>query len=482
MIRSIHNLANGIYPQGVIYYFPSRDAVEDFSKTRFTPLINDNPCIRRHLKSTDSVFVKKVGKSFLTLKGATATQNIKGHKKDSMAVRSTPADEAILDELDLFDQAIIDMIPDRLLNSKFKRITGLGSPTIPDHGISRGFDESDQKYPLSKCSACGHYTNIAREFPKSVKFKKDGDEFVPYFACMKCSREINPFEYEFVADYPDREISGYHVPHLITPNCELNLVMDRWREAQIDRTKLGTFYNSILGFPYIPAEDKLLQSDVLACCGNDIMESSSVTETAMGVDIKKRCHNIIIARKVDSERSKIIYLVRVKGFDAVYDLALKFNVKSAVVCLRPYEEEFGKFRDKCQKKQIRVFGSEYNPSYKQKVFMKTDEKAGIYTLHRTQAFDKSHAYIKNKKVELPRQCGEVDEFAKQLCACAKVLEETEEGDRIYKYLKQGEEDYRNALNYLMIALEDLTSYQGMSAPGFKMEQQKVWNPLTHGLN
>ncbi|GAG89909.1 unnamed protein product, partial [marine sediment metagenome] len=168
MIRSIHSLIYGIYPQGVIYYFPSRDAVEDFSKTRFTPLINDNPCINRFLKSTDSVFVKKVGKSFLTLKGATATMNLKGRKKDSMAVRSTPADEAILDERDLFDQAIVDMIPDRLLNSEFKRITNLGSPTMPDFGISKEFDLSDQKNSMIKCIACGNYTCLAGDFPDSA--------------------------------------------------------------------------------------------------------------------------------------------------------------------------------------------------------------------------------------------------------------------------------------------------------------------------
>ncbi len=107
------------------------------------------------------------------------------------------------------------------------------------------------------------------------------------------------------------------------------------------------------------------------------------------------------------------------------NIAKKYNVKSAVIDMRPYEEEFGNFRDA---EPYRVFGAEYNPSYKQKTPIKVDEKAGIYTIHRNQAFDKSHAWFRNKMVEIPRKCAEVDEFARQMCNCAKVLEETEEGD------------------------------------------------------
>ncbi len=483
MLRSIHCLVTGIYPQGVIYYFPSRDAVEDFSKTRFTPLISDNPCIRKHLKSTDSVFVKKVGKAFLTLKGATATKNIKGRKKDSTAVRSTPADEIIRDERDLFDEAIVAMMPDRLLNSKFKREVDLGSPTIPDFGISKVFYLGSQKNMMHKCEHCGGYTCLVDEWPNCIKYKRatTHEKFIPYFACIKCKKEINPLAGEFVSKHPGREIKSYHVPHLITPNCELPLVMSRWEETQEDGSKLGTFYNSILGLPHIDTEARLTDTDVFACCGNDVMRTSlSINQTAMGVDIGKQYHTILIGEKVDEKRAKVIYACRVKGFDAVYDVSRKYNVKSAVICIRPYEEEFNKFREKYSKK-MRIFGSQYNPSYKQIPYMKVDEKAGVYTLHRTQAFDRSHAWIRNRQIEFPRRCDEMNEVAKQLCNCAKIIEEDEiTGDRVYKYLKLGDDHYRSALNYLQIALGDLTHYQGMAAPDFQ-KKQSSYDPLNYGL-
>ena len=253
--------------------------------------------------------------------------------------------------------------------------------------------------------------------------------------------------------------------------------MDRWEEAQIDETKMGTFYNSMLGLPYLSAEERLTDTDVFACCGDDNMRDSiSIRKTAMGVDVGKAYHTVVIGEKVDALRAKIIYLCRVKGFDAVHDIARKYNVQSAVVDIRPYEESFTKFQ---AAESYRVFGAEYKD--KQKGDVKTDEKLGIYSLLRNQIFDRTHTWIKNRQLELPRKCSEVEEFAKQMCNCAKVLEENEQGDRVYRYIKLGPDHYRSAVNYLYMALGDLTHYQGMSAPGYNSNKQDDYDPLNYGM-
>ena len=242
---------------------------------------------------------------------------------------------------------------------------------------------------------------------------------------------------------------------------------------------MGTFYNSILGLPYLAAEERLTEEDVLACCGNDVMRTElSIRETAMGVDVGKAYHTVVIGEKIDDKRARIIYLCRVKGFPAVHDIARKYNVKSAVVDIRPYEESFNNFQ---KSEPYRVFGAEYKD--KQRQFLKTDEKAGVYSLLRTQIFDKTHAWIKGKNVEIPRRCEEVKEFARQMCNCGKVLEETEQGDRVYRYIRLGDgnDHYRSAMNYLYIALQDLTQWQGMSAPGMKMVAGTGYDPLTWEL-
>ena len=490
MLRMIHALINRRQPQGGIYYFPKKEAVENFSKTRFGPLIADNPCIRKFLKRTNSVNIKQVGKAFISLLGASATTSIEG-KKDSTSVRSTPADEVVRDERDLFEDAMAEMTEDRLLNSTLKKEVDLGTPTIPDFGIDKVFGESDQKFRMIKCHACNGFTCIAEEFPNSIKYTKVGDRFEPYFGCIKCGKKIDVENGEYVAKYPDRYndkypmegISGYHVSHFITPNCDLTLVMAKYEKAMMDRSLMGLFYNKYLGFAYIAIEDRLRQQDVFGCCGDDVMKTSSSVGTAMAADIMKT-NRVVIAEKKGEEKAKIIYMARVSGYDALFDLALRFNVKSAVVCIRPYEEEFRKFQARCAKKTITVFGSAYPARDNVKAFLKTDEESGVYTVNKTEAMDKSHAWVKSGQLEIPRKCEEVNVFAKEVCNTAKTLEKNEHtGERTYRYREVGVggDHYRHCLNYLLLALLNLHDYQIGPEPVFAGGEQDAYNPLTFGL-
>ena len=43
VLKSMHGLISGRYPQGVLYLFPTVNDVTDFSKGRFSPLLDDNP-------------------------------------------------------------------------------------------------------------------------------------------------------------------------------------------------------------------------------------------------------------------------------------------------------------------------------------------------------------------------------------------------------------------------------------------------------
>jgi hypothetical protein len=490
MLREIHALIYRYYPQGSIYYFPDKVAVEGFSKTRFSPLVRDNACIKKHLKRTDSVSIKQVGKAMLSLLGCKATANIQG-KKDSNAVRSTPADSIIRDERDLFDDEMAEMSEDRMLNSKLQRIVDLGTPTIPDFGIDKLFGESDQKHWMIPCESCNEYTCIADEFPNSIRYKKDErGKYRPYFGCIKCGKEIYVVNGKFIPKFPEKYdpkypmegISGYHISHFITPNCNLNIVMQKYEAAQMDKSLMGLFNNKYLGHAYIPVEDRLLQQDVFNCCGNDNMKTQSSTVTAMAADIMKT-NRVVIAQKTGKEAAKIIYMARISGFDALFDLVQQFNVKSAVVCLRPYEESFRKFQARCKQydPEIKVFGSEYRD--KQQVMSKVNEETGTYVLSRTEIMDKSQSWVRSGKLEIPRKCEEVNIFAKEVCNTAKTLEvNTDTGDRVYRYRPVGDkqEHYRHCLNYLWMAILNVNDYAQLQHTGYDRDEQE-YNPMRYGL-
>lgn len=472
MVDAIHGLVYGKYPQGVIYYFPTESSVEAFSKTRFTPMIDDNPVIKKYLKNTNSVSIKKVGNTFLSLLGAKSTHILQGEKRDSTSVRSTPADYILRDERDLFEDDMAEQTKQRILNSKIKKEVDLGTPTIPDFGISKCFNESDQKHWLVKCDSCNTFTDLGEDFPNCVKFKDKN----AYFACKKCGAVISPRNGQWVAKYPDIEVSGYWIPHLLNANIDLNGVMKRYSQ-NLTEGKIGEFYNSILGLPYIAAEDRLTQNDVFACCDGEVMATDCPVGTAMGVDIGKTFH-VVIAKRLDNGSARIIYMARI-GFDdgwtALHDLANKFNVKSAVIDLRPYEDSFRVFQ---KGESYKVFGCEYRD--KMRHFEKVDDKEGVYVVSRTEIFDKTHIWTKSRKLLIPRRCSEVEEFARQMCNTAKVLEENERGDRLYRYRKLGDEHYRNAVNYLWLAVQNLYESDIYLQPHF-IQKEPEYNPLTYGL-
>jgi hypothetical protein len=241
-----------------------------------------------------------------------------------------------------------------------------------------------------------------------------------------------------------------------------------------------------LGIPYVSAEDALTLADVYACCGHEPMRTEMmIRPTAMGADIGKRYHTVVIGEKVSEKKSRIIYMCRVKGFDELYKLCKKYNVKSAVIDRRPYEESFEKFKERAENlKQgvdgsgVTVYGAEYKD--KQKNFVKTDEHIGTYSLSRTIMFDKTHNWVKSGLLEIPSRSREVEEYARQMCNCAKVLEEDEQtGDRIYRYQRtgDGEDHYRSATNYLYMALQVLDYEQGMQAAGYGRGESHDWNPM-----
>jgi phage terminase large subunit GpA-like protein len=124
MIRTIHGLISGRYPQGALYLFPSLGDVQDFSRGRFNPLINDNDSIARHVQDTDTMGIKRIGGRMLYMRGARATAKVGGFKRSSAALKSVPADRLILDERDEMAGDMVDLARERLSHSKVKVLHG----------------------------------------------------------------------------------------------------------------------------------------------------------------------------------------------------------------------------------------------------------------------------------------------------------------------------------------------------------------------
>ena len=186
-LRSIHGAITGKYPRGILYLFPSKSDVTDFSKARIAPLIEDNPeSIGKWVVETDTSNLKQIGTAFLYLRGMRARVGLK----------SIPVDFIVFDELDEAPQIAVDMAMERMAHSEVREVLKLSNPTLPDFGIDKAFQETDQRYWLLKCPSCSHYTCLEDTFPACL-VELSGGKVIR--ACEKCKTELDPAIGEWVA-------------------------------------------------------------------------------------------------------------------------------------------------------------------------------------------------------------------------------------------------------------------------------------------
>jgi len=445
VLKSLHGMIYGYYPSGVLYLFPTNDDVNDFSKSRFRPLIWANRnSIGKYVQDTDTASLKKVRDAFLYLRGARLSQAIEGDHKESTKLRSIPVDCVIYDEFDLMEDDVRAKAQGRMGHSRIQEEHFLSNPTIPDFGIDAMFQESDQRHWHRKCESCREFTCAELEFPGCVKIRKDG---TGYIGCKKCGKELKIFPGEWVAACPDRKIVGRRWSKLTSVFHDPADILEKFNNPP--RGNLGDVYRLDLGFAYIAAEDRLRQSDVFGCCGNDIEYASHKGPCAMGVDVGKIKH-VIIGIKTGRDRYKIVKTAQLSDWGDIHDLARNFNVKSAVIDIRPYEDAARQFQ---AQENYKIFLCEYKENMPQGTMY--NQNTGIVSVARTEVFDATHRMVTTPgQLTLPRLSPDMKEFAKQLCATAKVLETNKKTKlSVYRYKKLGDEHFRNALNYFYLAAD-----------------------------
>ncbi len=423
--------------KGILCLFPSRSDVLDFSKGRISPLIEDNPdLIGQWVKETDAAGIKRVWNTFLYLRGM----------QSRVGLKSIPVDLVIFDELDEAPQNMIDMAMERMGHSEFRETLKLSNPTLPDYGIDKAFQETDQRYWHLKCPACGYYTCLEETFPDCL-LETDGRVIR---ACMRCSSKLNPSLGEWIAKHPSiTDKRGYHYSQLFSHFVDPGDILHQYRTTN----NLADFYNLKIGIPYVEAENRLTVQEVLALCGSEGIGSQDndlYGTYSMGVDQGKDLH-VVIGKRKSNDPCQIIHLGIYRDWEELDPLMRNFNVSRCGVDALP---EIRNARDFATRFPGKVYLNYYNEH--QKGNYAWNEKELIVTCNRTESLDASHHAISIRSVVLPRENEIVRLFANHLHNVAKKLEEDEEsGSKRYVYVKLGPDHFRHAFNYQQIAQDRL---------------------------
>lgn len=460
ILMALHGMIHGMFPRGVMYLFPTQDDVEDFSRSRFGPMISANPesigqYVKQGGKGTDTTGLKKIGDAFLYLRGTRQTQRVGVDMKESAKSRSAPADMCVFDEFDLTDEDAAAAFIQRMGHSEKQWERYLSNPTLPGIGIDDKFSQGDQRYWFSYCGACGRYTSSDLEFPGCVKRRLDGKGYV---ACRSCGRPVDHRLGRWEAQAPQNTafMESYHVSQLTSPYNDPAEIRDQFENPPGGNLEGVKKYR--LGLPHVSAENKLDSIAVRRCMGAEGMVDRHDGPCAMGVDMGAaegagQGKPVVIGIKTSRETWEVVRVARVRSMGDVHDLARRFNVRSGVIDIRPLTDEARTF---ARSQGYPVFLCQYADNWGQE----PDFDEGTWTVKadRTQMCDRTHRCFTEEKIRLPRRCPEMDVFVDQVCNVAKVLEVNERtGAKVYRYRHAGPkaigDHYRHALNYFLLAAQ-----------------------------
>ena len=459
IVTELHHLIYGYYPQGSMFIFPTSGLVERFSKSRFTPMIEDNRFLQQYIRHTDTIELKRVGKANLYFVGGKVLQKIGGEQKSSAALKSEPVDSLNFDEYDEIDQNIALLAMDRIGHSEVKFESYTSTPSIPDYGIDKMYSESDQHVWMIKCRHCSESTCLEQEFPDCIR-QEGGGRW--YRACKKCGREIFPGDGVWVPMYPGRETEGTWISRLNLADKYVNLgdVLKRYQDPPLG--DMGKVMNGDLGMAYIAAENRLTSTDMLNILGRDPMPMKHPGPTAMGVDVGNDFHVMIFDRPSDKSvrlvKAMQISSQKMTNFTAIHDLIVQYGVKCCVIDFAPAQAKVRSFREAETGAGCEVFGNIYQDEMRGVV--NWDAKNGVVRENRTEICDNVHdLVITPGAFLLPRNSEVMQDVIKHFCNLAKVLEEDQQtGSKEYRYRKLGPDHYRHAAHYALLATKRIGVY------------------------
>jgi hypothetical protein len=429
--------------RGILYLFPSRSDVSEFSKARIGPLVDDNPnTIGEWVQDTDSINLKKIWQCFLYLRGMRST----------LGLKSVPADFLVTDELDEAPPRQIDKAFQRMGHSEFKHFLGLSNPTLPDYGIDKLWQQTDQRFWMLKCPKCGEFTCLEDTFPACLEEHK-GDVLR---ICQSCRDAVlDPSIGAWVAKRPGIEDKrGYHYSQLFSHFTDLKELLHDFKTT----TNLSDFYNLRIGFPYVEAENRLSIEEVLALCGSEPIRNYCSDPCFMGIDQGKDLH-VVIGRKDANKGGELVHLQVYKDFEELDRLMKMFSISRCVVDALP---ETRKAREFAGRHPGRVFLCYY--SERKEGPYQWNEKTQEVKVNRTESLDASHSQITKGSIVFPRECDVVRTFAEHCHATARKLEEEEDengqktGKKRYMWVKLGEDHFRHSFNYETMARQSAPNW------------------------
>lgn len=452
ILKSIHGLSSRRFKQGVQYVFPTDTDMRKFVQSRFNVILKKNPqTLGRLVKDTDTTYYKRVGEGNLFMDGGGFNVAIEGLQKYTTTFIGTQVDLAVVDELDMFDSAneVIQAAQTSMMNSEIKSVHALSNPSIPNYGIDKLFQQSNQMFWYRQCRSpsCGELTCPDKEFPALIDRKG--------CHCKKCG-DVLGYRGKWIADDPQTtdlygpdamQWEGYHISDLNAPRVEPWTILEQWRDkSDANQEKVNKFS---LGLPYMSRTAALTLMEVYDCCGIYPEYDRFDGPSAMGVDVGGTSgFHVVIGYRTGKDSYEVVHVDKLQDFEDVEILGHRFGVKNCVCDMLPEPTYARKFQ---KSSTFRVWLNLYNVQNPvDEVVWNQDDR--VVKTFRNYIFDTSHRLVTEGKIKLPRRSRKMEEFARQYVVPVKIADAARPNH--FKYFSPNPNDhYRNAMNYFLLAAQ-----------------------------
>ena len=443
-----------------LYILPSwKPDASDFSAARFNPAIEMSPHLRDMFSDVSNIGHKRAG---------TANLYIRGSKSRSQ-LKSIPVSQIVIDEKDEMPPKHVPLAFERQSGQSHREVWQISTPTYPEYGINKDFLESSQNHFHFRCPHCSRMTELIFPDCLVVTAERLTDPTLKesHIVCKECKCKLDheTKEYwladsEWVETYTQRDIKGWYINQLYSPNLPPWKIAETAVKAQIDPAEDQELHNSKMGVPFVAKGATITDQNIAdSTRGFTILSSySNDRMVTMGIDVGwPICHveidEWILGDKpsVDINLTSIpraIFLEEITGFDELRRLFREFKVTFGVIDSQPERRMALEFanslygRVKCCSYEMGIEGK--------MLHLPTDEPR--VKVDRTSWLDLSLGRFKRKDgIFLPVNTPE--DYKKHVKNIVRVYVKDKLGNQTGRYITPtGEDHFAHARNYAEIAL------------------------------
>lgn len=248
----------------IIYTLPTQSDVQGMAAGSINRIVAQNPIFSEWVRDHDSVESKRVGNQTIHYRGTWTG-------KQAMMV---PSQLNIHDEVDASKQDIIEQYETRLQAQANGMRWYFSHPSLPDYGVDKFWQISDQKHWFISCPHCDESQYLS--WPESI------DPERKCFQCKSCKGILSNDDRRQGTWYPkykDRLFSGYWVSQLMCPWITAEKILTDFSEKTPEY-----FANYVLGLPYRGGDAKLLEQHLWQNLTHDAQVADTTERIVIGID------------------------------------------------------------------------------------------------------------------------------------------------------------------------------------------------------